>query len=262
MAGTDVFMTLIDSHIHLDMPAFDADREAVIERAQHIGVTDMVIPATTAATWPRLHALCHDRPRLHPAYGLHPMFLACHHHAHIAALDAWLDAHRAVAVGECGLDWYLDDTDPQAQWQYFHAQIALAVRHDLPLIMHARRAEEDVMQTLRKNTGVRGVVHSYAGSEEQARQLWDMGIHISLGGPLTYPRARRLHRLVASMPLQQLLLETDAPDQPGVRHRGQRNEPAWLDEVVHAVARLRDESPAHVAAVTRANTRRLFALAD
>ncbi|NII09632.1 TatD family hydrolase [Oleiagrimonas sp. C23AA] len=255
-------MALIDSHIHLDMPAFDTDREAVCRRAGEAGIRAMVVPATSASTWPRVHALCNRMPHLYPAYGLHPYFTQEHRHAHLGALDEWLDTHQAVAIGECGLDWFIDHPQPDLQRRYFHGQIELARRHDLPLIMHARRAEEEVLQTLRKTSNVRGVVHSFAGSEEQARQLWQLGIHIGLGGPLTYDRARRLHRVVASMPLEQLLLETDAPDQPGSGHQGERNEPCWLGEVAHAVARIRDEDPATIARATCANARRLFGLPD
>jgi TatD DNase family protein len=120
---------------------------------------------------------------------------------------------------------------------------------------------DQVIKYIRRFDGVRGVVHSFAGSEQQAHKLLDLGFLISLGGPLTYERAHRLHRVVQSIPLTGLMLETDAPDQPGCQHRGERNEPAYLPEVLETVARLRDEDPAHIAAVTTANARRLFGLA-
>ena len=117
-----------------------------------------------------------------------------------------------------------------------------------------------MINTLRRFPGVSGVLHSFSGSEQQAQRLIDMGFYLSFGGPVTYERAKRLHRLVASLPLSAILLETDAPDQPGSGHRGERNEPAYLTEVLQAVSRLRDEAPDVIAEATRLNTCRLFKL--
>ena len=128
------------------------------------------------------------------------------------------------------------------------------------MILHARRAVEEVTLALRRIGGLRGVVHSFSGSEEQARQLWELGFMIGIGGPVTWPRASRLRRIVAGMPLQFLLLETDAPDQPLVGRRGRRNEPALLREICQVVADLRGEDFDHVAAATSDNARRLFGL--
>jgi TatD DNase family protein len=119
---------------------------------------------------------------------------------------------------------------------------------------------EEVIKTLRQFPGLTGVLHSYSGSEQQAEQLIEMGFYLSFGGPITFERAKRLHRLVSRLPLSAILLETDAPDQPGSLHRGERNEPAYLTEVLEAVSRLRDQSPQHIAEQTRANTCRLFKL--
>ena len=137
---------------------------------------------------------------------------------------------------------------------YFEAQLTLARQFDLPVVIHARRAVEQVIDSLRRFPGVRGLLHSYSGSEQQARRLIDMGFSLSFGGPLTYPRAKRLRRLEA------ILLETDAPDQPGSRHRGERNEPAYLPEVLEALSGLRDEPIEQLAGQTHANSRRLFGL--
>jgi len=165
-----------------------------------------------------------------------------------------------VAIGECGLDFHVQGLDVEDQQGYFRGQLRLAREFDLPLIVHARKAVEAVIMAVRKVGGLRGVVHSYAGSEQQARQLWDSGFMIGLGGPVTYARAQRLRRLVASMPLEHLLLETDAPDQPDADHRGQRNEPARLPLVCRTIAALRGQDPEHIAAATSANATRLFGL--
>lgn len=251
---------LIDSHCHLDAVEFDPDRAAVIARARQAGVVQQIVPAIDAAHWPKLREVCKLAPGLYPAYGLHPLCLGAHRPQHLDELRAWIERERPLAIGECGLDFYVDSLDPQAQQDYFEGQLQLAREYDLPLVVHARRAVEAVIVAIRRIGRLRGAVHSFSGSAEQARQLWQLGFLIGLGGPVTYARANRLRKLAAQMPLQHLLLETDAPDQPDAGHRGQRNEPARLPQVVQAIAGLRDEDPAAIAACTTANARRLFAL--
>ncbi|GAB2550805.1 TatD family hydrolase [Rhodanobacter koreensis] len=253
-------LQLVDSHVHLDDDAFATDRDAVIGRAHDAGVNTMVLPAVDAASWPLIQTLCASHRGLFPAFGLHPMFLARHAPEHVGALSAWLDANDAVAVGEIGLDFHVDGLDRDRQRQYFTGQLQLARARKLPVIVHARSALEEVTLTLRRTGGLRGVVHSFSGSEQQARHLWDMGFCIGIGGPVTYERAQRLRRIVAQMPIEFLLLESDAPDQPDTAHRGERNEPARITEVLRCIATLRGESEAAIAAATTANARRLFDL--
>lgn len=255
-------LTLADSHAHLDDVTFDADRDRVIERARAAGVTLQVIPGVDAASWPRIRALCTPGTGLFPAYGMHPMFMHEHRPEHLAALSQWLVTHRPVAVGEIGLDFHVEGLHAGDQREYFRQQLALARQFDLPVILHARAAMDEVTTTLRRIGGLRGVVHSFAGSQQQAEQLWKLGFHIGIGGPVTYGRAQRLRRIVASMPIEYLLLESDAPDQPLSTHRGERNEPAYVAEVLQCVADLRGQSPEVVAAATTANVRRLFAIPE
>lgn len=251
-------MVLFDSHCHLDASEFDHDRAAVIERARTAGVSSQVVPAVTAASWPKLRDVCTLAPGLHAAYGLHPMFLAEHRPEHLQQLGDWLQRESPCAIGECGLDFYVEGLDPDSQRYYFQGQLQLARTFDLPLIVHARRAVDEVILRIRRVGGLRGVVHSFSGSAEQARQLWELGFMIGLGGPLTYTRANRLRSLVTQMPLEYLLLETDAPDQPDADIRGQRNEPARLTRILATVAELRQQPAEEIAAQTTANARRLF----
>ena len=254
-------MHLIDSHCHLDAPEFDGERASVTARARAAGVAMQIVPAITAASWPKLREVCAADTGLHPAYGLHPMFVAEHRPGHLHELHAWLERERPCAIGECGLDFFVEGLDADAQRHYFDGQLRLAREFDLPLIVHARRAVDEVIRCLRRIGGLRGVVHSFSGSPEQARQLWNLGFLIGLGGPITYPRANRLRTLVATMPLEYLLLETDAPDQPDAGIRGQRNEPARLTAIAATVAELRRQGIEEVAAQTVLNTQRLFGLA-
>lgn len=178
-------MRLIDSHCHLDASEFDADRAAVIARAKAAGVMQQVVPAITAASWPGLREACALAPGLHPAYGLHPIFLDLHRPEHLELLAEWIARERPCAIGECGLDFFLDGLDAQTQRHYFDGQLQLAKRFDLPLIVHARRAVEEVIARIKAVGGIRGVVHSFAGSPEQAQQLWKLDFMIGLGGPVT-----------------------------------------------------------------------------
>lgn len=249
---------LYDSHCHLDAAEFDADRPAVLARARDAGVARQLVPAVDRASWDAIRTLCAAEPGLRPAYGLHPMFLDRHQPDHLDELRDWLESERPAAVGECGLDFFVDGLDPDKQRLYFRRQLELARDFDLPVVLHARRAVEEVIATLREVGGQRGVVHSWSGSEEQARQLFELGFCLGIGGPVTYDRAKRLRRTVASMPLDCLLLETDAPDQPDADWRGQRNEPARLRQVLEVVAQLRGQPAAAIAEATSANALRLF----
>ena len=251
---------LVDTHCHLDDREFDADREAVIERARAAGIRWQVVPAIDAAGWPKLRDVCAAGEGLFPAYGLHPMLLADHRPEHLAGLREWIERERPCAVGECGLDYFIEGLDRDGQQAYFDGQLELAREYDLPVIVHARRAVDAVIASIRRVGGLRGVVHSFSGSEEQARQLWKLGFLLGLGGPVTYERANRLRRLAATMPIEHLLLETDAPDQPDADIRGQRNEPARLAAVLGAIADLRGEEPGAVARATTENAQRLFGL--
>jgi len=251
---------LIDTHSHLDVAEFDADRDAVIARARSVGIRQQIVPAIEAATWPTLRAVCARAPGLHAAYGLHPVYLQSHRAAHLLDLRQWIEREHPVAVGECGLDYFVDDPDPVAQGHLFDSQLRIARDFDLPVIVHARRAVDAVITAIRRVGGLRGVVHSFPGSLQQATQLSQAGFLLGVGGPVTYERANRLRKLVACMPLEWLLLETDSPDQPDSALRGQRNEPARLTCIADTIASLRGCTPGDIAAVTSANAARLFRL--
>jgi TatD DNase family protein len=251
---------LTDSHAHLDAAAFDPDREAVLERAHRHGVRQILVPATDQGSWPGIRGLCADHAGVFPAYGWHPLFLADNAPVDVDALSSWLLAGDAVAVGEIGLDHYAASCSKARQKTWFEAQLQVARDTHLPVVVHALHAVEEVSLVLRAFPGVRGVVHSFSGSQQQAERLWDMGFLLGIGGPVTYPRARRLRQIVAQMPIDYLLLESDAPDQPDVDHRGQRNEPARVAGIARCIAELRGEAVEELGAATTANARRLFGL--
>lgn len=249
-----------DSHCHLDAPEFDADRDEVVARARAGGVWRQLLPAIDVASCRAIAALAAADETLLPAYGLHPMYLDRHDDAALDWLESWIGAHRPVAIGECGLDFFVTDLDPDRQRLVFERQVRLAVASRLPLVLHARRAVDDVIAVLRRFRPCGGVVHSFSGSRQQAEQLFALGFALGIGGPVTYERAQRLRGIVADMPIEFLLLETDAPDQPSAGRRGCRHEPGHLDAVIDVVCSLRSMAPETLSQATEANVNRIFAL--
>lgn len=255
-------MRLIDSHCHLDLVDFDHDRSTVMQSASVAGVSDIIIPAVKAQTWDGLAQLCSEESpvNLHAAYGLHPMFMAHHATQHLLDLEQHLLLTKSIAVGECGLDFFIPEHDKSQQLDFFTAQLDLAVQFQLPVIIHSRKSLDFVLKELRLRPSLSGVVHSFSGSPQQAKQLLDLGFYLGFGGPITYTRATKLRALIQSLPLAGLLLETDAPDQPDATHYGLRNQSAWLVDIVECVAELRGEPVEYVAKLTTNNAVNLFGL--
>ncbi|MGB5329226.1 MAG: TatD family hydrolase [Gammaproteobacteria bacterium] len=253
-------MELIDSHCHLDDDRFDDCREQVLAQAALAGVTRLVIPATTANRWEKVKQVCADHDGLYPAYGLHPMFVEQHQVAHLRELDEWLEREHPIAVGECGIDFFHSRVDEKWQRQLFLEQLQLANTHRLPLIVHVRKAMDEVISLLRKHARYGGVVHSFAGSQQQALQLHDLGFKLGIAATVGFERAKKLRSVVAAMPAEALLLESDAPDQPGTAHRGQLNQPAYILEHLQTMAELRQCSAENLASTLNQNAESLFKL--
>ncbi len=253
-------MQLIDSHCHLDDDRFDDLRDDVIAEAAALGVTRMVVPATTANRWEKVKHLCDRHSGLHAAFGLHPMFIEQHQVAHLRELDEWLEREQPVAVGECGIDLFTSRIDERWQKQLFQEQLQLADNHRLPVIVHVRKAMDEVISLLRRQARYGGVMHSFSGSKQQAQQLYDIGFKLGIAATVGYQRARKLRAVVAAMPLDALLLESDAPDQPGGAHRGQLNRPAYIAEHLQTMAELRQIEAEDLAAALTRNTESLFKL--
>ncbi len=253
-------MPLIDTHVHFDHQRFDSDRDAVYQRAMASNVTRMIIPAVCRERWTNVTAVARQYPGVFASYGLHPMYLHEHHPNDLPLLEQTITGNSCVAIGECGLDGTMNEASLQQQHDYFQQQLQLAKKHQLPVILHARGAVEKVILALRSDGPGKGVVHSYNGSLQQAYRLIDMGYHLSFGGPVTYTRARKLQALVRQLPLDSLLLETDAPDQTGSAHHGTRNEPAYLTEVLTAVAAIRGTGESSIAQACNRNACGLFGL--
>lgn len=251
-------MGLIDSHIHLDDARFDADREGLLTSARQQGVSDWVVPSVHAGRIQRVIDL--QGPGIHMALGLHPYWTADHHESDLDMLEDLISQHPVVAVGECGLDHFLPDLDRDQQARYFDAQVALAKKHDLPLILHVRGAVQAVFEGLKKHQYFKAVMHSFSGSIEQAKQMVDHGIYLGFGAAGLNPRAKRLQAVIQSVPLDHLMLETDGPDQPFHDRRAKRMEPADLHRVCHEMAQLKGVSMDELAQASNHNCRTLFGL--
>lgn len=256
---------LIDAHCHLDFPDFDADREAVVERATAVGAAHFVVPGTTRERWPGVLALG-QRDDVSVCLGLHPYFVDQHREGDLEALGQALAKHaeeagpRIVAVGECGIDARFPET-LEAQWELFDAQLRLAKEHELPVVIHCVRANDQVAKRLSQLAlPCGGLIHAFAGSPEQAQRFIDLGLVVGLGGAVTHERAKRLRRAVAALPDDGYVLETDSPDMPLAGHRGERNEPARVEEVCRIVAELRGQSIEQVADNSTSTAQRLFRL--
>ncbi len=252
---------MFDTHCHLDVSEFAHDRAAVLTRARQSGVHSQLIPAIDQSHWQGIATLCAENDGLYPAYGLHPLYQSAHHPEHLPNLTSWLRTNRAVAVGEFGLDYFEPNVERSAQKEFFEAQLKIARDFDLPVVLHARRALDEVITGLRKYGVKKGVLHSFSGSQQQADSLIKQGLKLGIGGPVSYPRAQRLRGIVKNMPVESLLLETDAPDQPLCGFQGARNEPAQLVRVLEVIAELRGIAPAELERATDLNAARVFGIA-
>lgn len=253
-------MVWIDTHCHLDAPEFDLDRDQIIQQLQIYNIQSLIMPAVYFDEWTTIVELNQQYPQCYTSFGFHPIYLAQHKPEHLQELKSWLMNHNAVAVGECGLDFYLPELDVVQQEQWFLAQIRMACDLDLPLIIHARRSADAVLKCLRRFPSAKGVIHSFAGSTQQAEAFIKQGFYLGVGGTITYDRAQRLRTAIQSVPLEYLVLETDAPDQPDHQWRGKRNDLSRLPIIGQCLAELRQETVETIAQVTTANAKRLFDL--
>jgi TatD DNase family protein len=249
---------LIDSHCHLDFNDFDADRQAILKNCLQSGIEKIVIPGVTVNSWRKQIELCNSNSMLSLALGCHPMFMEEHPEDATQLLDQAIHQYKPIAIGEIGLDFYVADADMNAQLSLFEAQLDVAVKYDLPVILHVRKAHDEVLKLLRQKKLVGGIVHAFSGSAQQAEQYRDLNFLLGIGGALTYPRAQRLQHLFAELPLSQIVLETDAPDMPLCGHQGQRNTPENITVILEKLSQLRGESSDHIAEITTANCRQLF----
>ena len=280
---------LTDTHCHLDLYSFDNDRSEVLRRANNVGVIHILIPALNVTSSRCVVKLAESHPMLHAAIGIHPNSAATWTEDATASLRSLVLSEsstvgyrkRVVAMGEIGLDYYRDRAPRDVQRRVFQAQLHLAAELELPVIIHLREvgdaedgpAASDLIKSLEEWTASLqsrrspltkqpGVLHSFSGSLETARAVMRLGFYIGVSGPVTFRKATKRQEIVAALPLEYILIETDAPFLTPHPHRGQRNEPAFVKLIADKIAEIQSRSLEEVAAVTATNAARLFAWGD
>ncbi|PLC53489.1 DNAase [Pollutimonas nitritireducens] len=262
---------LIDTHCHLDASEFTADRAAVIERSGEKGVGGIVIPSVARFNFEIVRELAHSFRGGSYALGIHPIFIPDAQHSDLAELEIQirqsLDDRRFIAIGEIGLDFFVPALKTpemrEKQETYYSAQLDLAQRYGLPVLLHVRRSQDILLKHLRRRPRIGGIAHAFNGSFQQAQQFIDLGFALGFGGAMTYGRALQIRRLATQLPMESLVLETDAPDIPPawLSRPGEaipRNEPAEVAGIAQVMAQLRNADLEDIILASAANARRVL----
>ncbi|ELV8693594.1 TatD family hydrolase [Vibrio fluvialis] len=256
---------LFDTHCHFDFDAFASDFPTEISLAQQAGVERFLIPSIGPQNWQRVAQLAEQFPgAIYYALGFHPYFLQSDWHNPLARLERELSvrSEACIVLGEMGLDGMIA-VDAQLQEQLLIGQLAIAQSAQLPVILHSRKTHNRLLQLLKQTRfQYGGVLHAFSGSVQQAQQFIDLGFHIGVGGVITYPRANKTRQAVAVLPIESLVLETDAPDMPLSGLQGQPNHPRYLPQVLDALAQLRNEDPHQLAQQLWDNSLRVFGISE
>jgi len=260
--------SIVDTHAHLDMPSFSEDRADVITRAREAGVGTIISVGVDLSSSQRAIALAETYAEVVAAVGFHPHNVASVGEPDIAKLAELAKHPRVVAIGEIGLDFHRNYSPRAAQLRVFEWQLELAIKLDLPVVIHCRQAGGEMLPLLRDWTArhkgrggqPRGVIHCFSGDFDTAQQYLDMGFFISLGAYIGYPASSKMYGVIRNIPQDRLVVETDSPFLPPQGRRGKRNEPAYLPQVLARLAKIRQVSPEVIAIETTRNARHLFRL--
>ena len=246
----------IDTHCHLDAAEFGNSQNRLVQEALSNGVSTIVIPSVAAGNFAAVKNLCASYRNCVPAYGIHPMYTGQAQPADLATLKEFIQYNQVVAMGEIGLDFFVENSELAQQEYYFSAQLKLAQEFELPVLLHIRKAADSVLKHLRRTPVVGGIAHAFNGSAQQADEFIKLGFKLGFGGAMTYPRATRLRELARTLPIESIVLETDAPDiPPAFLERGQPNQPSYLPRIAETLAELRQLPLEEIACITSANAR-------
>lgn len=255
-------MRLFDTHVHMDDPRYDADREELLRGLAAAEVELILNPSANMEEARAAVALSEKYPFVYAAVGVHPSETAGFSEADCAELLELAAKPKTVAIGEIGLDYHYDDTDEETQKRAFARQLELAKEADLPVIIHSRDACADTLELVKASGVRRGVVHCFGGSAETAREYVAMGFHVSFTGVITFKNAHRVREACAAVPLERLMIETDGPYMSPEPHRGERNEPAFVRFVAEKMAEIKGVAPDELAEVTFENALRFFGIEE
>lgn len=254
-------MHLIDTHCHLDIAAFDDDRDAVVQAAKDNGVEKIIVPAIDYIRWDNLLSICSQYEGVYPALGLHPVFIEQHTQEHLEALPKYIEQHSPIAVGEIGLDFFIKALDKEKQIEYVTQQLEIAKQYDLPVILHVRKAHAEMIKLLEQAQVKGGICHAFNGDKAQAHKYIDLNFKLGFGGMITYERSVKLRKLATELPIESIVLETDAPDMPVLQHQGERNSPAYLAHVFESLLTLRNSNACHLEEIFINNTKEVLSIA-
>lgn len=251
--------SLIDTHAHLYLSDFDTDRDTMLARAQEAGVERIFLPAIDSSTHEAMINLEIAHPFCRAMMGVHPCYIKSNYREELDKAKSWWKERSFIAVGEIGLDFYWDRTFEKEQYIAFREQIEWALLKNVPIVIHSRNATLACVEVLKeyKNTSLQGVFHCFSGSVEEAREIIKLGFYLGIGGVLTYKNAG-IAQVLEQLPLDQVILETDAPYLTPVPHRGKRNESAYVSLVAEKLATIKGMSYEQVATLTTQNAERLF----
>ncbi len=254
-------MPIFDTHAHYDAAAFDPDREAVLSALPEAGVALVVDPGCDVASSRLAWELAERYPHVYAAAGIHPEDCGAAAPGDLEVIRQLCRRDKVVAVGEIGLDYYWKENPPrEVQKDFFCRQLEMAQELDLPVIVHDREAHGDCLDIIRAHPGVRGVFHCFSGSAQMAEELVERGWYIGFDGPVTYKNARRAPEVAAVVPLERMVVETDAPYMTPVPFRGKRNDSRYLPYVLAALAAWKGVEASELERITFENGRRLFGI--
>jgi TatD DNase family protein len=247
-------MYFIDTHCHLDATEFGDTQAELVRNAMAAGVRCIVVPSVASRNFANVHDLCAQHPECFPAYGIHPIYTDAAHPDDLIELHDYLQQHQPVALGEIGLDFFIDDYNRERQEYFFIEQLKLARAFELPVLLHIRHAQDTILKHLRQHKVRGGIAHAFNGSRQQADEFIKLGFKLGFGGAMTYPRAKRILELAATLPMESIVLETDAPDiPPSFLNAGEPNKPEYLPRIAETLATLRGMTLEEVALATTAN---------
>ena len=253
---------LIDTHCHIDLADFDEDREQVLNTCCTDGIQPLIAPGVFQKDWDSLLDITSRNPLIKPAIGLHPLYIEQHQQEDISRLEQQVSSNKEiVAIGEIGLDLYGKHPDIETQQWYFSEQVKIAKKYELPIIVHARKSHDLILKTIRQfKFQYGGTMHAFSGSLQQAQASIELGFKLGFGGTITYERASRTRDVLRQIPLESIVLETDAPFMPPFKKQGIRNTPVNLRMILKCAAELRNMPEGDLEEITYQNSKKVFNL--
>ena len=252
-------MYFIDTHTHIYLPEFDDDRNVIMQRAKEASVEITIMPAIDSTTHNAMLAVESTYENSYSMIGLHPCSVNQDYENELAIIKQYLERRKFVAIGEIGLDFYWDKTFTSQQYQAFHTQIEVALKYDLPIVIHSRNAIDECINVVKEHNGIKGVFHCFSGNEKQAGKIIQLDFMLGIGGVVTFKNAG-LDRVIERIGLSNVILETDAPYLAPVPYRGKRNEPAYIEIIAEKLSAICNLTVERIAELTTENAKKLFKL--